>query len=114
MTETPLSRYRALVQSGELKADPVQEQAALQLATLAQSLKGYAAKSGKKGFLGRLLGGGAEIPPPRGLYLYGGVGRGKSMLMNLFYEYRTQRLHKRSHPARYPRRNSSPSPIADV
>ena len=86
MTETPLSRYRALVQSGELKADPVQEQAATQLATLAQSLKGYAAKSAKKGLFGRLLGGGAEIPPPRGLYLYGGVGRGKSMLMNLFYE----------------------------
>ena len=86
MTETPLSRYRALVQSGELKADPMQEQAATQLTTLAQALKGYAAKSAKKGLLGRLLGGGPEIVPPRGLYLYGGVGRGKSMLMNLFYE----------------------------
>src|SRR4051812_748268 len=83
--DTPLSRYRALVQSGELKADPVQENAATQLTALADVLKDYAAKSAQKGFFGRLLGG-AKIAPPRGLYLYGGVGRGKSMLMNLFYE----------------------------
>lgn len=96
MTETPLSRYRAFVQSGALKADPMQEQAATQLTTLAHALKGYAAKSGKKGFLGRLMGG-TDIPTPRGLYLYGGVGRGKSMLMNLFYETAPVKQKERVH-----------------
>jgi len=87
MTETPLSRYRALVSSGELKTDPAQERAAEKLTSLAQALKSYTPKSGKKGLMARLgLGAKAETPPPQGLYLYGGVGRGKSMLMNLFFE----------------------------
>jgi cell division protein ZapE len=87
MTESPLQRYRALVESGELKSDPAQELAAEKLSSLARALNGYAPKTGKKGWLSRFgLGARDETPPPQGLYLYGGVGRGKSMLMNLFYE----------------------------
>ncbi len=87
MTDTPLSRYRALVTSGALKADTAQELAAEKLTSLAHALKGYAPKSGRKGWMERFgLGSRNESAPPQGLYLYGGVGRGKSMLMNLFYE----------------------------
>lgn len=86
MTETPLQRYRALVEAGELKGDPVQELAAEKLTSLAHALKGYAPKSGKKGWMDRFGLKARDEPPPRGLYLYGGVGRGKSMLMNLFFE----------------------------
>ena len=86
MTETPLHRYRALVGAGELKADPAQEAAAQKLTDLAAALKGYAAKSSKKGLMSRLGFGGSDQAPPQGLYLYGGVGRGKSMLMNLFFD----------------------------
>lgn len=86
MTDTPLTRYHALVAAGELKADPAQEQAARKLTDLAHALKGYAVKGGKKGLLGRFGFGGEDKPAPRGLYVFGGVGRGKSMLMNLFFD----------------------------
>jgi cell division protein ZapE len=87
MTEGPLQRYRALVASGEVKPDPVQELAAEKLASLAHALKSYAPKSGKKGWMDRFgLTARDTAPPLQGLYLYGGVGRGKSMLMNLFFE----------------------------
>lgn len=87
MNEGPLQRYRALVASGELTTDPVQELAAEKLESLAHALKGYAPRTGKKGWMQRFgLGTRAEAAPPQGLYLFGGVGRGKSMLMNLFFE----------------------------
>ena len=87
MTETPILRYRALITAGTLKADPVQEMAAEKLTDLADVLEGYAAKSGKRGWRDRLgLKARDDAPQPRGLYIFGGVGRGKSMLMNLFYE----------------------------
>ncbi|QPH52857.1 cell division protein ZapE [Pontivivens ytuae] len=88
MTDGPLPRYRALVSDGALNADPAQRLAAEKLQLLHGRLKGYDPKAGKKVRLG-LFGWGrervreADIP---GLYIYGGVGRGKSMLMDLFFE----------------------------
>ena len=84
--ETPLSRYRALVKAGTLKADPAQAQAAEQLQLLHDRLKGYDPKAGKKVARG-WFGWGREKNRQEtlgGLYIYGGVGRGKSMLMDLF------------------------------
>jgi hypothetical protein len=85
--ETPTARYRALVSSGELKADPIQESAAQKLTALCEALARYVPRSAKKGWMARMgLGAKDDAPPPRGLYIYGGVGRGKSMLMNLFFD----------------------------
>lgn len=75
-----LARYEALVAAGELTADLDQRAAAQRLDRLQRELE--AADRG--GVLGRLFGRKAESP--RGVYLWGGVGRGKSMLMDLFHE----------------------------
>ena len=74
-------RYRALVGAGELKADADQERAVAALDALAEKL---AAASAKGSIIWRLAG--RKEPPPAGVYLWGGVGRGKSMLMDLAFE----------------------------
>jgi len=74
-------RYRALVAAGELEPDPDQLCAVAALDALAVRL----AELPRQGsILWRLAGLAAQ--PPGGLYLWGGVGRGKSMLMDLAYE----------------------------
>jgi cell division protein ZapE len=72
-------RYAALVAAGELKPDPDQERAA-------QAIDRFAAELGqtRTGFLSRLFG--RETPALSGVYLWGGVGRGKSMLMDLAFD----------------------------
>ena len=75
-----LAGYEALVAAGELKPDPDQRQAAERLDRLQRELE----RSGGNGLLGRLFG--RKQEQPRGVYLWGGVGRGKSMLMDLFHE----------------------------
>jgi cell division protein ZapE len=71
-------RYRALVAAGELKPDPDQERAVAILDALAEKLRPR-----KRSPLDRLLG--KSPAAVRGVYLWGGVGRGKSMLMDLAY-----------------------------
>lgn len=87
-----LSRYEALVASGELRADPEQNAAAERLDRLQRELE---TTSPKRGLLGKLLT--RKPPAPRGLYLWGGVGRGKSMLMDLFHESLQIRRKRRVH-----------------
>ncbi len=70
-------RYRQLLAAGELKPDPDQQIAVAVLDRIATQL------ARKPGLLARLTGRGIE--PVRGAYLWGGVGRGKSMLMDLAF-----------------------------
>lgn len=77
---TVLDRYRQLVAAGELKPDAEQEAAATWLNKLQQELE----KPPKAGLFGRLFAKGSE-EAARGLYIWGSVGRGKSMLMDLFH-----------------------------
>jgi cell division protein ZapE len=77
-----VDRYRALVAAGELRPDPDQLAAVERLEALASTLD---PKAQKQGMIGRLFGrGGADRP--RGVYIWGGVGRGKSMLMDLAFD----------------------------
>jgi cell division protein ZapE len=88
-----LSAYEKLLHDGELRPDAAQRVAAAHLDGLARQLAKPAAQPG---FLGRLFG---APPPPaaRGLYLWGKVGRGKSFLMDLFYDNVDVRLKRRVH-----------------
>ncbi len=76
-----LERYQALVTAGELRADPEQRAAAERLDQLQAELEAIPSRGS---LLWRFAGRRPE--PPRGLYLWGGVGRGKSMLMDLFHD----------------------------
>ncbi|MBU5819095.1 cell division protein ZapE, partial [Acinetobacter baumannii] len=87
-----IERYRALVKAGELRPDPEQAIAAERLHRLAGELEAVPKKGS---ILWRALG---RLPePPRGLYIWGSVGRGKSMLMDLFYESVNIRRKRRVH-----------------
>lgn len=81
----PLGAYRALLESGDIRSDAAQEHAVGKLQNLYVELAGYAPQAGKKGWKARLGMAAGRTEPPRGLYMYGGVGRGKSMLMDLFF-----------------------------
>jgi cell division protein ZapE len=80
----PLGLFHARLTAGELAPDPLQERAAARLQQLWEELRGYQPGNGA-GLLARLGLGKAPPPPPKGLYIYGRVGRGKSMLMDAFF-----------------------------
>ena len=82
MQDGPLQRYRQMVFKGELAPDTAQELAAEMLQLLANRLAHYSEPG-----LGNLLPfARRRRTAPEGLYLYGGVGRGKTMLLDLFFE----------------------------
>jgi len=87
-----LTRYLSQVESGELDSDREQELIAQHLNTLCEQLKNY---EGNGGFFDRIIG--KQQPAVKGAYIYGGVGRGKSMLMDLFFDVLECRYKKRVH-----------------
>jgi cell division protein ZapE len=104
--EGPLPAYRAMLAAGTLHADPAQGRAAEVLQDLWRRTTGYdphPEEPEQGGFFARFLRRKPVAPEeapagtPMGLYLVGEVGRGKSMLMDLFFETaevpRKQRIH---------------------
>jgi cell division protein ZapE len=103
----PLPVYQALITDGSLVPDSAQAMAAERLQDLWERLRGYDPRPvpenggsghGSAGLLSRLLRRRhAEEYMPTGLYLLGEVGRGKSMLMDMFFDTadvpRKQRIH---------------------
>ena len=86
------SHYQSLVSSGAIEADAAQAQAAEAFADLEARLAGYKPLR-KQSLFGRLFADKDEAPP-RGLYVHGEVGRGKTMLMDLFFQ-QSPVVHKR-------------------
>ena len=87
-----IARYDALVDSGQLRPDADQRRAAERLAALQDDLENRREQKGS--FLSRLF---HKPDRARGIYMWGGVGRGKSMLMDLFVDtlgiQRKRRVH---------------------
>lgn len=83
MEDGPLRHYRDMVEAGDIAPDPAQSLAAEKLQLLANRLAQYEppAKTDLFSFFTRRSG-----AVPEGLYIFGSVGRGKTMLMDLFYE----------------------------
>ena len=84
--------YDQQVASGAITADPAQVAA---LPLLEEIRAHFEAASEKKGLLGGLFSKAPE--PPKGAYLWGGVGRGKSYLMDLFFEHAPVSAKRRVH-----------------
>jgi cell division protein ZapE len=97
MSETFRTRYAALIAAGKIEADPGQDMLASHLADLERRLDEHrlARKSSSLGWLfGKRV---KPNAPLKGLYVYGEVGRGKTMLMDLFFAtssvVRKRRVH---------------------
>lgn len=73
-----------MVRDGVLEADPIQELAVEKLQSLCRALRDYVPSGGASGWKAKLGLARRRDDPPQGLYLCGPVGRGKSMLMDLF------------------------------
>jgi len=81
---SPQIRYQQKLASGEVLQDPAQAQVVALLDDLHHRLCERSKPRGVAGLFGRLRR--RRPAPERGLYLWGGVGRGKTMLMDLFYD----------------------------
>lgn len=100
MPDGPLSRYREMIASGELHDDVAQRLALEKLQVLHVRLRDYDPWKGRKvgrGFLGWRRKETKTGPQEAGIYMFGGVGRGKSMLMDLFYDCSTVAKKRRVH-----------------
>ncbi|MEQ9243503.1 cell division protein ZapE [Roseovarius indicus] len=112
--ETLPERYERLVDEGKLTRDAAQEAALPEF----ERIRAELAKPRKKGLFRK------APEPPKGLYLWGGVGRGKSMLMDMFVETLEvpnrrvhfhafmQEIHSGMHAARKEGREDALSPVA--
>ena len=89
------AHYQELVDRGAVEDDPAQRDALVHLDALAIGLSAYTRPSIWQALKGR-LGLGIKAPP-KGLYLHGGVGRGKSMLMDLFFDKVAMKAKRRVH-----------------
>ena len=94
---SPAERHQALIASGQLAEDPFQRQAVELLDDLHRRL----GRHRRRPFIKRWL---ARPEAESGLYLWGGVGRGKTLLMDLFHETLPQHGKLRMHFHRFMQR----------
>src|ERR1700741_1418023 len=89
------AQYQALVSSGAIEPDAAQAEVADAFGALEMRLASYKPPR-KHGLLGRLFAD-KDDGPPRGLYVHGEVGRGKTMLMDLFFHASPVQRKRRAH-----------------
>ncbi|MEJ0063867.1 MAG: cell division protein ZapE [Alphaproteobacteria bacterium] len=96
MTVSLQQIYTARLASGELRPDPPQARAVDALQNLCVRLSAGVARQAT-GTFGRLWRQKQAVPAVRGIYLHGEVGRGKSMLMDLFFDAAPVKAKRRVH-----------------
>ena len=96
MPKPIFERYAREVRLGHLERDAAQEDVLVKLDNLSASLTDYRLAR-KSSALGWLFGNRDAAPSVRGLYIWGSVGRGKTMLMDLFFEVAPVKLKRRVH-----------------
>jgi cell division protein ZapE len=82
--------YAAKIESGELHGDPAQAAVVSRLANLAKTLEAR----DRRGALAKLV---SRSTLPKGIYIHGDVGRGKTMLMDLFFASLQVKAKQRIH-----------------
>jgi len=107
-THGPLAAYDTLIEAGEVRPDDDPRRVLRHLERLYHGLQDYPEIAGRGSLTGlsvrswrlaqlfRRRDGGKD-EPPKGLYMYGGVGRGKSMLMDLFFDLAPVKAKRRVH-----------------
>ena len=95
--EGPQAEYRRRIAAGELRHDPAQALAVEKLQSLHKALSSYDPQRGGAGWKERFGLERRREEPPQGIYFYGGVGRGKSMLMDMFFEDAPVKRKRRVH-----------------
>ncbi|UWU69325.1 cell division protein ZapE [Bradyrhizobium sp. NC92] len=88
--------YQAEIASGAIEPDAAQAEVAEAYAALDLRLSTYK-PARKQGLLSRLFSSGDKDEAPRGLYIHGEVGRGKTMLMDLFFQHSSVEHKRRAH-----------------
>jgi cell division protein ZapE len=96
MSDAFKSRYAALIASGQIEADRAQAVLAQKFVELEESLSSHRLAR-KSSSLGWLFSRRATPGVVKGLYVWGEVGRGKSMLMDLFFAASEVRRKRRAH-----------------
>jgi cell division protein ZapE len=92
----PLEWYWHFSQRGDFQTDSEQLKVLAKLQRLFEELEDY--RQYRQGKLNRLVTNlGAGRKPPRGMYIYGGVGRGKSLMMDAFFKVSRHRRKRRVH-----------------
>lgn len=100
----PLQRYQSDLDAGHISADAGQLEIVSALQALFESLQEWQIQSrGVRARLLRLLSSGRSVNTraPKGIYLWGGVGRGKTYLMDILCDCLPQEIRLRTHFHRF-------------